>query len=266
MGCGWLGLPLAVQLVQKGYKVNGSTTSFAKTELLLEKGIKPFVINLQQEPLDTQNLEAFLQSEILVLNIPPKLRSDGEEKYLTQLETLLKSLILSPVKRVLFVSSTSVYPDLNREVTEEDVLNSDEFITNNTLLKAEHMFQNQEEWQTTVVRFGGLVDIMRHPGRFLAGKINVPNADAPVNLIHLDDCIGILTQIIEQDKWGQVYNACADQHPVRKDFYIKAALKLGLVPPQFSDIKETKFKRISSQKLKEELSYSFLHPDPMKFF
>ena len=34
LGCGWLGLPLAVELISKGYKVNGSTTSMTKVREL----------------------------------------------------------------------------------------------------------------------------------------------------------------------------------------------------------------------------------------
>ncbi|MCC9137402.1 SDR family oxidoreductase [Pontibacter silvestris] len=266
MGCGWLGLPLATQLVQKEYRVNGSTTSPVKVELLQKSRIYPYVLNLQNEPADTQELAAFLDSDILVLNIPPRLRSDSGEKYLHQLKKLLKALINSTVRRLLFVSSTSVYPDINRIVKEEDIAYTDELDPDNILLQAERMFQDRGEWLTTIVRFSGLVGNNRHPGRFMAGKRDVPNGDAPVNLIHLDDCVSILSQIIEQKKWGQVYNACADEHPARKDFYTKAAIALNLAPPQFNDMQETQFKRINSQKLKDDLAYSFLHPDPMKFF
>ena len=34
MGCGWLGLPLAAQLVKAGYNVKGSTTTPEKLEVL----------------------------------------------------------------------------------------------------------------------------------------------------------------------------------------------------------------------------------------
>ncbi len=266
MGCGWLGLPLAERFVQMGYSVKGSTTSPDKTDLLLEKQIQSYLINLQDELLDKATLEDFLDARILILNIPPRLRSDGGESYLRQLQTLLQAMLSSPVSRVLFVSSTSVYQDLNRIVTEEDTSFTEEQDPQNMLLQAERMFQNREDWVTTVVRFGGLVGGNRQPGRFMAGKQHVPNGDAPVNLIHLEDCLNILINIVQQEKWNQVYNACADEHPLRKDFYHAAAVALGLEPPQFDDMQETQFKLISSRKLKDDLSYVFSHPDPMAFF
>ena len=265
MGCGWLGLPLAAQLVKAGYNVKGSTTTPEKLEVLQAEGIAPYVLNLQEKDLDMGALRDFLQAKVLVLNIPPHLRSDGGESYLKQMRLLMKALAASPVNRVLFVSSTSVYPDLNRVVTEEDIAFAEEQEPEHMLLQAERLFQSGEGWMTTILRFGGLVGGNRKPGRFLAGKKRVPNGDAPVNLIHLEDCIQIICRILEQDIWGEVFHACADQHPLRKDFYTQAALALGLAPPEFDDMQETHFKLINSQKLKDALSYSFLHPDPMSF-
>jgi nucleoside-diphosphate-sugar epimerase len=266
MGCGWLGLPLAEQFVQMGYRVNGSTTSEAKIGMLRNKGINPFLIDLKAEVPEEAVLTDFLNTKVLVLNIPPRLRSDGGDQYLHQMRLLLKHMRSSPISRVLFVSSTSVYPDLNRIVTEEDIAFAEPQDYPNTLLLAEKLFQESEDWITTVVRFGGLVGGSRQPGRFMAGKKELPHGDAPVNLIHLDDCLAILERIVEQEKWGQVYNACADEHPSRVDFYTRAALALNLEPPTFENMTETSFKLIRSQKLKDELAYVFLHPDPMSFF
>lgn len=266
MGCGWLGMPLATQLAQHGYVVKGSTTTPEKVEVMLENDIQPYLLDLGSEQLDTDALEDFLESDVLVLNIPPHLRSDGGAAYISQMHLLLKAMIQSPVSRVLFVSSTSVYQDLNRVITEEDISFTDEVDPENMLLQAERLFQDREDWVTTVVRFGGLVGGNRQPGRWLAGKKNVLNGDAPVNLIHLEDCINILYRIIEQEKWGKIYNACADGHPLRWEFFTSAALTLGLEPPEFRDMEETKFKLVNSQKLKDELSYTFVHPDPMAFF
>ncbi|RAU83136.1 SDR family oxidoreductase [Pontibacter arcticus] len=266
MGCGWLGLPFAEELVKKGYQVKGSTTRTEKLPILEEKNINPYLINLQDADMNPADLDDFLNADLLLVNIPPKLRSDGGAGYLEQLHLLRNALLKSPVSKLLFVSSTSVYPDLNRVVTEEDSYYLSEKDASNALLQAEKLFQECEEWLATVVRFAGLVGPGRQPGRFFAGKKQVPNGDAPVNLIHLDDCIAIFLRILELEKWGQVYNACSDQHPLRKDFYTSAALAAGLEPPQFNLMTETNFKLINSQKLKDELSFVFQYPDPMTFF
>lgn len=266
MGCGWLGLPLAEALLNSGKRVKGSTTSPAKLSLLEQKGIQPYMVDLQTEATDASTLAGFLEADVLVLNIPPRLRSDGGSSYLAQLQLLRKALLDSPVRKVLFVSSTSVYNDLNRIVTEEDDQLTRPGDTGYSLLQAEQLFREREEWLTTIVRFAGLAGGDRSPGRFMAGKTEVPNGDAPVNLIHLEDCITILKRLIEQEKWGEVYNACSDVHPMRKDFYPAATLQAGLVPPTFKVMQETSFKIISSEKLKNELPYVFRYPDPIQFF
>ncbi|MFD2244734.1 SDR family NAD(P)-dependent oxidoreductase [Pontibacter ruber] len=266
MGCGWLGMPLADRFINSGYRVKGSTTTPDKLATLREKKIEPYLLNLAGEETDQEALADFLNARVLILNIPPRLRTGDGDNYLQQLHRLLKAMCESPVSRVLFVSSTSVYLNLNRVVTEEDIAFTQEQDPHNALLQAEKMFQDREDWVCTVVRFGGLVGGSRQPGKFMAGRKHLPDGDAPVNLIHQDDCIEILFRIVEAEKWGYTFNACADEHPLRKDFYTKAALALEMVAPQFDAMEETQFKLINSQKLKDELSYVFIHPDPMLFF
>jgi NAD dependent epimerase/dehydratase family enzyme len=72
-----------------------------------------------------------------------------------------------------------------------------------------------------VVRFGGLIGEDRHPVKFLSGRKNVEQPDSPVNLIHQNDCIGILLTLIEKEIYGEVFNAVAPSHPTRKTYYTK---------------------------------------------
>src|SRR5690606_15302388 len=101
------------------------------------------------------------------------------------------------------------------------------------MLAAEALFSENPAFQTTVIRLGGLIGPGRHPGRFFSGKKNVPNGMAPVNLIHLDDCIGLIEAVIEKNIWNGVFNACAPQHPSRQEFYSNAAKSAGLPLPHF---------------------------------
>jgi NAD dependent epimerase/dehydratase family enzyme len=109
----------------------------------------------------------------------------------------------------------------------------------------------------------GLYGYDRQPGRFLAGKKELVNADGKVNLIHQDDCIQIINNVLEKQLWNEVYNCCSDEHPTRQEFYTKAALTLGMEPPEFLPKEKSVFKIISNQKLKAALNYEFIHPDPM---
>ncbi|WP_183906812.1 SDR family oxidoreductase [Rufibacter immobilis] len=259
MGCGWLGLPLAQAMVQAGYRVHGSTTTQEKLPILAAQGIEPFLLTFPEKGPETQ-LSRFLQADVLVFNLPPSRQPSSAMPYEQVVEQVLAEAA-GRVKHVLFVSSTSVYPDLNREITEADALaaaNAD-----NLLLRCEHQVQQWSGNGTTVVRFGGLMGGTRHPGRFLAGKDKVAQPQAPVNMIHLSDCVQILFQIITQNKWKYTFNACAPLHPSRQQFYTTAAHHLQLPPPTFSAQGEPSFKLINSDLVNQELQYQFRYPDPL---
>ncbi|UOQ71177.1 NAD(P)H-binding protein [Hymenobacter cellulosilyticus] len=202
LGCGWLGLPLAKSLVQAGYPVVGSTTTPKQLLTLRDAGITPYLLQLGPDfsATDADTLRAMLTgTEVLVLNIPPSKAGPGG--YPALLRPVGSAVAAAGVRHVLFVSSTSVYPDEPRPMTEADAVASAE--ASSDLLRAEGQFTSANgQWQTTVVRLSGLIGPDRPPGRFLAGRQNVPNGDAPVNLIHLDDCIGLLISIIQQNIWA----------------------------------------------------------------
>ncbi|MFC6999976.1 SDR family oxidoreductase [Rufibacter roseus] len=256
LGCGWLGLPLAEELVRLGYKVNGSTTTHSKIEELRKKGIQPFLLSFPENSSKTA-LAEFLEADVLVFNLPPSKIADTYEQLLATVLDAAPACL----KHILFISSTSVYPDLNREVTEIDAEATPN--ASSLLLRCEHLVQQKPQLKPTVVRFGGLMGGNRHPGRWMAGKTDVPQPEAPVNMIHLADCVKILVQIIQQEKWGFTFNACAPEHPSRKVFYTKASLALGLTPPQFATQQEWQFKRINSGFLQQELHYQFIYSDPL---
>ena len=44
----------------------------------------------------------------------------------------------------------------------------------------------------TILRFGGLIGEERNPLKYLIQKEEILNSDAPINYIHLKDCIGII--------------------------------------------------------------------------
>ena len=46
LGCGWHGKALAVDLIEKGIFIKGSTTTTEKMALLKADGISPYIINL----------------------------------------------------------------------------------------------------------------------------------------------------------------------------------------------------------------------------
>jgi len=265
LGCGWLGLPFGEFMVEKGYLVRGSTTSEEKLAALEDKGIQPFLLQASAKTLMGEGLSDFFESEILVLNIPPRRRRDNvEEAHQQEMRHIMQAAESGAVERILFISSTGVYGNENREMTEVDIPHPKRNSAK-ALVQVEKALQQLPGIQTTILRMAGLVGGDRKAGRFLAGKKDVKNGDAPVNMVHRDDCIQVMHEVIQQQVWGEIFNVCADEHPTRKDFYTAQAGKDGLEPPTFAKTGELSYKIISNQKLKDTLGYEFLHPDPMDF-
>ncbi|WP_264531700.1 NAD-dependent epimerase/dehydratase family protein [Flavobacterium sp. N502540] len=266
LGCGWLGLPLAKKLTAKGHLVNGSTTSENKLSILNESGINPFLVTLESESVSNSITDFLTESEILIIDIPPKLRENNtnvatstEMVFVRKMENLISFIEKSTIKKVLFVSSTAVYGNDNTTITE-DTLPNPETESGKQLLLAETLLQKNQNFTTTILRFGGLIGEDRHPVKFLAGKENLENPDAPVNLIHQNDCIAIIEAILNQSQWNEVFNAVAPFHPTREEYYIQKAKEHNLIPPKFKAEKSNIQKVISSEKIESVLNYQF-RPD-----
>lgn len=259
LGCGWLGLPLAKSLVAQGFSVKGSTTSEAKLTILESANIQAYSIRLTENEV-MGNLAAFLsESEILIIDIPPKLRGDGAENFVAKIATLIPFIAESTVNHVVFISSTSVYTDDNTIVTENSQPKPDTE-SGRQLLATEKLLQANTNFKATIIRFGGLIGENRHPIYFLAGRKNLENPEAPINLIHQDDCIGIIEAVISQNVKGEVFNAVAPNHPSRKTYYTQKALELELPLPEFEEGKMSIGKTIMSDKIETVLRYTFQHP------
>ena len=262
LGCGWLGFPLAQKLIETGFEVKGSTTSESKLEVLQSHKIEPFLIELSEDKIIGNIFEFLNDSEILILDIPPGLRkiseTTSEKTFVNKIKTLLSFIENSTIEKVIFISSTSVYGDSTSipTVTEESILHPDTE-SGKQLVEVENLFRNNRNFETNIIRFGGLIGEDRNAIKMLTGKTNVANPKAPINLIHQVDCIGIIGEIIKQNYWQETFNAVAPNHPTRKNYYTQKAIYLNLPKPEFSENELSIGKIVSSEKLEKVLGYSF---------
>lgn len=260
LGCGWLGLPLAKHLLAQGHRVLGTTTSPEQLPFLAALGIEAELLQLGSEfsAADEVRLTKLLsQASTLVLNVPPRAAVAGG--YPQLLRPVHRAVAAARMQAVLFVSTTGVYPDEPRLMREIDAISTRDAASD--VLRTEgHFVPRYGQWQSTVVRLGGLIGPDRAPGRFLAGRRNLPQGDAPTNLLHLTDAVGVLSTIISQDIWGHTLNVCAQQHPLRRDFYPAAATYLGLEPPTFQ-AGGGPGKTVDSSRLRSLVPYDFQYDD-----
>ncbi|MGV7107275.1 SDR family NAD(P)-dependent oxidoreductase [Flavobacterium sp. U410] len=258
LGCGWLGFPLAEAFLAQGYSVKGSTTSVAKHELLKDKGITPYLVELKENEV-FGNFDHFLDgSQILIINFPPRFNAEEPESLVKRIEACLPYIENSTIENVIFVSSTAVYPDSFPMPTifEETVPmpNNDR---GKQLLEAENRLHYNTHFKTTILRFGGLIGEDRHPVYHLAGRKNIDNPEAPVNLIHQQDCIRLVFHIINNNLWNKRLHAAYPKHPKRKEYYTEKAKTLGLESPEFKENSISKGKYISCKFWREKYNFTF---------
>ncbi|WP_310991675.1 NAD(P)H-binding protein [Aequorivita marina] len=256
-GLGWLGQALAFQLANLGYTLKGSVTTVEKAKMLQKNGFDAYAMEISDEGVRGQ-VKALLNGVgSLIIMIPPGLRRNTGADYVLKMTHFLEEIKMSAVQKIILVSSTSVYDDSQGNVTEKDDPKP-QTIAGKQLRQVEELFINTDAFKTTVVRFGGLFGGSRNPAKYLAGRSNLRGGEAPVNLIHRDDCINILAEILKQDTFGNVFNAVNPDHPKKSDYYIQKATEMGLEPPSFVDSDPDEiFKQVDSDNLKGVLAYGF---------
>ena len=199
------------------------------------------------------------------------MRNVSSENFVKKIQNLIPFIEKASIEKVIFISSTSVYADLPLDCTSSSLsINSGDknLITENTisnpdtkngkqLVQVENLLQSNTNFKTTVIRFGGLIGEMRHPVHFLSGRKNLENPNAPINLIHQTDCIGIIQEIIKQNCWNETFNAVTPFHPTRKQYYTQKTIELNLPLPEFEEGKISIGKTISSDKVTAILGYKF---------
>ncbi len=262
LGCGYVGHPLAKLLVNQGWRVRGATTHTSKLTTLMADGIEPYLLELTPS-LKGHGRVDFFDSDLMVINFPPgRKRPDVVEFLGIAMKSLLSYLGQGYVRKVMFISSTSVYG--TGHVRENDAgKTTPSSASGVALLEAENRLRSAADFDTTILRFAGLYGYERSPGNFWSGRV-LPNPQNAVNMLHRDDAVGAAMEIINANCWGEVFNVCAEHHPSRAEFYVQAALNQGIPPPVINvDEPQTHHKVVLSDKIRNQLSYTFKYPNPL---
>lgn len=266
LGVGWLGLPLAQALIGQGYSLKGSTTTAEKLPKLQDMGIKAFQLKLSPEA-EGNNWEDFLNSDILIVDIPPQTRKADlpPDFHPQQIANLLAKVAKSCIQKIIYISATSIYPDVERIVTESEPINAQN--TGNTALwKAEQAIQNDSKKEYIILRLGGLLGYDRIPGRYFASKKNLETGEVPVNYIHQDDAVGIISKLITSPHISnEIFNGVSPEHPPRKVIYKRNAEDIGFEAPTFVEKDPQDYKIVSAEKLEKVLEYHFKYPNPLDY-
>lgn len=245
LGCGWLGFTLAETLLDKGYVVNGSSRKEQVLQSLQTIGVNPHRIDLGA--LNSES--AFWDCDVLISTLTP------QEEHV--LEKLTHCIAENRIAKVLITSSTSVYPEEDRLMSEEDAVHQRSMHSGRDLLQLEKIFTEDKRFKTSVLRFGGLFGGGRNPANFFGSRA-IPKPNAWVNMTHQRDAVNACVTIVEQEAFPHVFNLVSPEMCSRKAFYERAFALQGKQAVLDVD-SGSPGKRISSQKIMDKLNYRFVY-------
>ena len=258
LGCGWLGFPLALNLISRGFNVKGSTTSPEKLPVLKASGIVPMLVQFDQSQPEP-DLTELLDGDILIVTVPPGRRTaDGPDNYKRMGEILTEQVPGSSISKLIFISSTSVYSDSNSVLTEISEI-SPQTASAKVIAEIEKSLLALPI-QVIILRLAGLFGPGRSPGRFFSGKTNIPNGLAPVNMIHQEEVVSLINSLIDSDSAKGIYIGSTPSHPTKEEFYTLAAHIDKLPEPDFIPEKLS-WKIVNSERVENELGFSFKFPN-----
>lgn len=254
LGAGWLGWPLAEVLSADGWHIKASSSKAEKLERMRNHGWTAVHI-------DAHSVIAIPEEfwgDVLVLCFPPG-RREGSTGYAEQMEKVLQQCPES-VEKIILISSTSVYPKVNGDFKESDTLSDADDAK--ALIKAEQLVLQHSE-NAVVIRMGGLMGEDRNPARFGKSKLA---GNEPVNMIHRRDAVALVQYFIEHTKLQGIFNGCASEHPMRRDFYEAGAKALGVETPLLHESETPLLRSINNEKVVRETDFRFQYDQPCAFW
>ena len=263
VGAGWLGLPLAKSLSNRGYSVIPTRTSEQGVEELTVAGLDGFCLDLnevkqEEDILSLADKLVTKDVKTLIGCFPPGFRQGGGALYASQWNLLCQLAKMIGVEKIIMVSSTSVYPD-RAEIMTEDMARlpiakgRDDFSAKSIIMLTAEEHVRNSTLDYVIIRCSGLFGPNRHPSRF-ASKLKSISDQAAANMLHLDDAIGSIIFSLENLN-ATVVNASTPNTCDKVTFY-RAALRSAGLDTSLNLVSSEPDKTISSEKL-QRLGYSF---------
>lgn len=244
IGCGWLGNHIAERLSNQ-YEIFATTTTESKIEHLQSKGYHTTLVSFPNElNPEMKEWDAAKKLDAIIISVPFSGIRGAQIPMNDKRENLLN--FLGNFKGQLFLtSSTGVYPETEKDFTEDDKpaqeVESESFILDKFP-------------QTNILRLAGLMGDQR-----LLKNYNISNLDLLVNHIHYADICSVVEKMLDNHSESKIYNVVAPIHP-NKEEVINAQKDLPYSGER-TDVGRT----ISPNKLIEELDFEFQYPDPRYF-
>ncbi|WP_024851787.1 NAD-dependent epimerase/dehydratase family protein [Hydrogenovibrio kuenenii] len=257
-GCGDLGCRLADILTADGHEIFGIRRNVDD----LPENISPIASDLFAQPPEVPDN---IDYAFYIVAASSHKDIAYYQAYVLGLKNLIQSLSGQKLKRLFFVSSTSVFGQNDGEKVTEESPTEGKHFTSQRLLEGEELAFNAP-FPATVIRFGGIYG----PGRthlidlILKGKAHCMEG-VYSNRIHSEDCVGIMAHLMKYDKTNSLYIGVDNEPTLTCEVYEWLADQLS-VPQDIEHLEPTESsraqrsnKRLSNAKIRAT-GYEFKYP------
>ena len=254
IGCGYLGRVAARRRLAAGHRVAALTRS--RADELRALGIEPVVGDVTDPVLRLPAADTVLYAVGLDRSAGKSMR----EVYVGGLANVLKAL--PPVRRFVYVNSTSVYGQTDGGWVDESSPTEPAEENGRIVLDAERVLHERRP-EAIILRFAGIYG----PGRGVRkaaverGEPIAADPDGWLNLIHVEDGAAAVLAAAERGELGSTYNVADDRPVARREFYAEMAALLGAPAPRFAAATERNNRRISNRRMRVELGVGLRFPD-----
>ncbi len=256
LGCGWVGQSVADKWLADGHEVWASTTSVEKYHCLQDSGIFAFQYDFDTNDLPVEEMPATF--DFILVSIPATNRH-SVEVLKTRFEHVHTFLARLHYKKLIFLSSVGIYPDISARIDEASLEEGD---LNEKLRLAERSMQLLSN--AYVFRLGGLFGKNRIFAKYFENRVCTTGAQR-ANFVHLDDVMALLELAFRSSLRQPIYNLVAPEHPLKRDVVIASALKNSMALPKSFQNDESFQKVVLGASLQDELNYTFKYPSPLDF-
>lgn len=290
LGCGYLGQRVAERWRQPGDNVFAVTRTDEQASTFERWGLQPVVADVTM-PSSLKQLRALptIDTLLFAVGMDRSRYSDIRDVYVQGLRNVLSTLSLANGDgkdtissesqmtprdadiHLIYISSTGVYGDFGGDWIDESAETDPQREGGKACLAAERWIL-ESGWgqRATILRFAGIYGPDRVPtaDKLQQKQWSQLSADGFLNLIHVDDGVGIVCRVANETPSGDIYHVSDGQPPRRRDYYDFLAQQLGVgdIPwdPSASAPAESRAansKRVSNKKLVRRYDPTFRFPD-----
>ena len=247
LGAGWLGFELAIVL-KNDFKIKVSSRTKDKLKMYEEEGFDSYILNEKNLTF----LDELLDTNYLFINFPPSKFED----YLSFLNKIYSSKKIKEIEKIIFISSTSIYPNIEGLFAEDYEINEP---SSKIVFEAENLIKDRSN---VIFRVAGLVGGSRYFGKRSANKV-IEYPKTPINFVHRNDVIEATKFVIENYING-IFNLCSKEHPTKEEIYSFNSKKYDFEKPIFLDNKEFLNRLIDGSKI-EKLGFTYKYNNAFEF-